>query len=79
MELLCYFGEVGVLNYGLWVVGYGLGMNCLISLLWQFEVPSVPIPVTILKNYRDVPNHYFYSSKQNRVLRKKNPNAISTL
>lgn len=54
-------------------------MNSLISLLWQFEIPNIPIPVTILKNNQESPHHYFYSEKQNRVLRKKNPNAVAAI
>lgn len=49
-------------------------MNSLISLLWQSEIASTPIVPTILKSEHQQPNHYFYSNKQKRVLRKKNPN-----
>jgi hypothetical protein len=43
----------------------------LIDHLWQFEVRHCHILPTAIKISKEQPKAYFYSEKQNRVLRKK--------
>ncbi len=43
----------------------------IIEHFWQFEVTDCKIVPTVIKISQEPPKAYFYSQKQNRVLRKK--------